>query len=401
MAKVVIPKDYSSRSTIEILAKWNNVDVTITESETETLPTLEIGENKVFGIPAIAGLLCRSSKNGKNWAKLTLGDGVDSKAAAIAQFIDIADSAARGTSGVPMMSTIGSVSRHLKTRCFLAGENLTAADVVMYCTLYKDVSEMNQKDMGALCDVCRWMAYVHSLLNDPFPPLKLHLTPFNHKAAAKKQAKGEGKKEGQQQQQKQQNAGQQQQQQQKGEGKKAKKEKKPQPPKEPEVVYDSASYLDVRVGKIIKIEPHPGADALYAEEIDIGGGVIKKVITGVRKFVPIEQMQDRHVVVICNMKPSKIRGLPSDGMVCAGSNEEHTIVELLDPPANTPIGTRVLFGDFCKCDPVPVDKKGKLWQDVVPHCRIDENGVATYKGQPLHVAEGEIKVPTLRNVEFH
>ena len=401
MAKVVIPTNYSRRSTIEILAKWNNVDVQITENENETLPSLEIGDQKVFGIPAIAGLLCRSSKNAKNWGKITLGDGVPAEASAISQFIDIAESAANGSAGVPMMSTIGSVSRHLKTRCFLASDNLTAADVVMYCTLYKDVSEMNQKDMTALCDVCRWMAHVHSLLNDPFPELKLHLTPFNHQAVAKK-PKGEGKKQGGQPQPKKE--GQQQQQQggqQKGEGKKAKKEKKPQPPKQPEVVYDSASYLDVRVGKIVKIEPHPGADSLYAEEIDIGGGVIKKVITGVRKFVPIEQMQDRHVVVICNMKPSKIRGLPSDGMVCAGSNEEHTIVELLDPPAETPIGTRVLFGDFCKTDPVPVDKKGKLWQDVVPHCRINENGVATYKGQPLHVPEGDIKVPTLRNVEFH
>ena len=157
----------------------------------------------------------------------------------------------------------------------------------------------------------------------------------------------------------------------------------------------------MRVGKIIQIEPHPGADTLYKEEIDIGGGVIKHVITGVRNFVPIEKMQDRHVVVFCNIKPSKIRGLPSEGMVFAGSNPEHTVVELLDPPADTPIGTRVMFGDFCKCDPLPVDKKGKLWEAVCPHCKIDENGFATYKGQPLTVPQGKIGVPSLRSTEFH
>ncbi|EAX96178.1 TRNA binding domain containing protein [Trichomonas vaginalis G3] len=183
--------------------------------------------------------------------------------------------------------------------------------------------------------------------------------------------------------------------------KREKKPKQPKAPEPPKEVFDPASYLDIRVGKIIQIEPHPDADTLYKEEIDIGNGVVKHVITGVRNFVPIEKMQDRHVVVFCNIKPSKIRGLPSEGMVFAASNADHTIVELLDPPAETPIGTRVLFGDFCKTEPVPVDTKGKLWKEAGPHCTIDADGFACYKGQHLTVPEGKISVPTLRSCEFH
>jgi methionine--tRNA ligase beta chain len=409
MAKVIIPSGYARRSTIEILAKWNNVDVEIAEDASVEIPSLTIGEQTVSGIPAIAGLLGRTSKNSKTWAKETLGDTQPVKSSLISQFIDIAETAASGTAGVPLMTTIGQVSLHLKTRRFLAAENLTAADVIMYCTLHKEVSEKSDAEKMNLCDVCRWISHVHSILNDPFPELKLKKIPFNHSAtgAAKKEKKeGEQqpKKEGEQQPKKEGE------QQPKKEGeqkpkkeKKEKKEKKPAPqqPKKEEPEYDPASYIDVRIGKIVQIEPHPGADTLYHEEIDIGGGVIKHVITGVRNFVPIEQMQGRHVVVFCNIKPSKIRGLPSEGMVFAGSNPEHTVVELLDPPADTPIGTRVLFGDFCKTEPVPVDKKGKLWEAVCPHCKIDENGFATYKGQPLTVPQGKICVPTLRSTEFH
>ena len=183
MAKVIIPAGYARRSTIEILAKWNNVEVTIAEEPVE-VPTLTIGENTVSGIPAIAGLLGRTSKNSKTWAKDTLGDGQQVESSLISQFIDIAETAASGTSGVPMMTTIGQVSLHLKTRRFLATDCLSAADVIMYCTLYKDVSEKTDAEKMNLCDVCRWMTHVHSILNDPFPELKLKKMPFNHAAAS-------------------------------------------------------------------------------------------------------------------------------------------------------------------------------------------------------------------------
>ncbi|PIO54061.1 putative methionine--tRNA ligase, beta subunit, partial [Teladorsagia circumcincta] len=76
--------------------------------------------------------------------------------------------------------------------------------------------------------------------------------------------------------------------------------------------------LDLRVGRILQCEKHPDADALYVEQID---------------------MQNRLVVVLCNLKPAKMRGIESRAMVmCASSPEKVEIMEV-DPSAQpgTPV----------------------------------------------------------------
>lgn len=51
------------------------------------------------------------------------------------------------------------------------------------------------------------------------------------------------------------------------------------------------SRLDLRVGQIVKVEKHPDADSLYVEEIDLGEESPRVVVSGLVKFVPIEEMQ--------------------------------------------------------------------------------------------------------------
>jgi len=76
--------------------------------------------------------------------------------------------------------------------------------------------------------------------------------------------------------------------------------------------------MDFRVGKIISCEKTPGSEKLYNEVVDIGGGVERKIGSGLQKFITIEQMTGAMVVVICNLKEKKLAGFPSHGMVmCA------------------------------------------------------------------------------------
>ena len=60
--------------------------------------------------------------------------------------------------------------------------------------------------------------------------------------------------------------------------------------------------MDIRVGKITKVWKHPDSEKLYCEEIDIGGGEIRKIASGLQAFVSLERMTDSLVVVICNLK---------------------------------------------------------------------------------------------------
>ena len=104
---------------------------------------------------------------------------------------------------------------------------------------------------------------------------------------------------------------------------KVKGEKKEKPPKEKkEVKKEDESpvdigRLDLRVGHIRNAKRHPDADSLYIEEIDCGEEKPRTVISGLVKFIPEDEMQDRMVVVLCNLKPSKMRSVIFECLISA------------------------------------------------------------------------------------
>ena len=100
--------------------------------------------------------------------------------------------------------------------------------------------------------------------------------------------------------------------------------------------------LDLRVGLIRKAEKHPDADSLYVSQIDVGEEKVRTVCSGLVKYIPLEEMQMRYVVCVCNLKEAKMRGVMSQAMVLAASEKvegdaEKEKVELVIPPAGTKV----------------------------------------------------------------
>lgn len=89
--------------------------------------------------------------------------------------------------------------------------------------------------------------------------------------------------------------------------KKEKKEKKPKeqkpPAEEPPV---DIGRLDLRIGKVEDVQRHPDADSLYVLKINCGEQNPRTVCSGLVKHVPIEELRDRTVVLLCNLKPVKV-----------------------------------------------------------------------------------------------
>uniref|UniRef100_A0A8C7GWS4 Tyrosine--tRNA ligase n=1 Tax=Oncorhynchus kisutch TaxID=8019 RepID=A0A8C7GWS4_ONCKI len=79
------------------------------------------------------------------------------------------------------------------------------------------------------------------------------------------------------------------------------------------------SRLDIRVGKVISVEKHPDADSLYLEKIDVGEAEPRTVVSGLVAYVSQEALQDRLVVLLCNLKPQKMRGVESQAMLLCAS----------------------------------------------------------------------------------
>ncbi|KAG2495304.1 hypothetical protein HYH03_006576 [Edaphochlamys debaryana] len=148
--------------------------------------------------------------------------------------------------------------------------------------------------------------------------------------------------------------------------------------------------LDCRVGRIVKIDKHPNADALYLEEIDVGEEKPRQVISGLRNFVPLEQMQNRLVVVVCNLKPAKMREVMSYGMVLCASDEGHTKVDPVLVPEGVPIGERITVEGFTGEPPAELNPKKKVLERLFPDMKTDAAGVPVFKGKAMATSKGPL-----------
>lgn len=160
------------------------------------------------------------------------------------------------------------------------------------------------------------------------------------------------------------------------------------------------SRLDLRIGKIIQVDRHPDADALYVEKIDCGDPTgPRTVISGLVKHVPIEEMKDRLVVVLCNLKPAKMRGILSEAMVMCASTPDK--VELLGTPSNVKPGDRVVFDNYPGEPDEQLNPKKKIWEQVAPDIKTNKDGVAMYKECQFKVGgvDGQFK-SNLKNVQI-
>ncbi|XP_069023949.1 aminoacyl tRNA synthase complex-interacting multifunctional protein 1a [Embiotoca jacksoni] len=189
----------------------------------------------------------------------------------------------------------------------------------------------------------------------------------------------------------------------KDEGKKKKPEKKggekaekKQAALSQEEAKVDVSRLDLRIGRIITADKHPDADSLYVEQVDVGETSPRTVVSGLVKHIPLDQMQNRMAILMCNLKPAKMRGVVSQAMVmCASSPDK---VEILDPPSGAVPGDRVTFQGFPGEPDKELNPKKKVWEQVQPDLRTDDQCVATYKGAAFEVAgKGVCRAQTMSN----
>lgn len=164
--------------------------------------------------------------------------------------------------------------------------------------------------------------------------------------------------------------------------------------------------IDIRVGQITKVWNHETAERLYCEEINVGDATgTRQVASGLRKNYTLEQMQDRKVLVVCNLKESKFQGFMSHGMVLAAKSADGETVELLAPPENSQVGERVFlpgFEEFASTKegmslaPAQV-KKLKVWEAVAPLLATNEQGSPCWNGMVFQTSAGPCLPASLAN----
>ena len=102
----------------------------------------------------------------------------------------------------------------------------------------------------------------------------------------------------------------------------AEKAQKPQQveqkPSKSEIAIDDFAKVELKVGKVVACEKVPKADKLLCSKIDVGEDSPRTVVSGIAAYYSPEQMIGKRVVVVTNLKPVKLRGILSEGMIlCA------------------------------------------------------------------------------------
>lgn len=105
-----------------------------------------------------------------------------------------------------------------------------------------------------------------------------------------------------------------------------KEEVKPLEHKE-EITIDDFDKVELRIGKVLSCEKHPKADKLLVSQVKIGPEV-RQIVSGIAKFYSPEEMVGKNVIVVCNLKPVKLRGVESAGMILAAATEDDSKLSL-------------------------------------------------------------------------
>jgi aminoacyl tRNA synthase complex-interacting multifunctional protein 1 len=161
------------------------------------------------------------------------------------------------------------------------------------------------------------------------------------------------------------------------------------------------SRLNIIVGKITRVWPHPEAERLWCEEIDCGEAEPRKIASGLREVYKQEEMENRLVCVLANLKPRALRGFESHGMVlCASQGDK---VEFIEPPASSKPGDRVIVDGYLGTPDSVLNPKKNPWDTISPLMKTNDETipVACFNGLPLKVGEGLVTCKSAKNTEIH
>ncbi|KAG7323496.1 hypothetical protein KOW79_013198 [Hemibagrus wyckioides] len=156
------------------------------------------------------------------------------------------------------------------------------------------------------------------------------------------------------------------------------------------------SWLDLRIGRVLGVRKHPDSESLYVQEVDVGDSAPRTVVSELANHMPSEQLQDILAIFLCNVRPVKVRGVQSQARVLCAVNQHR--MEPLAPPTTAQPGDRVNFQIYPGEAERELNPKQRVWERLLPDLRIDERGVATYRGVGFEVrGKGLCRAPTISN----
>ncbi len=104
--------------------------------------------------------------------------------------------------------------------------------------------------------------------------------------------------------------------------------------------FSQYAALDLKVGKVMDVQPHPNADKLYVMTVNIGRTIT--IVSGLKDFYTADELKTKTLIILANLEPAKLRGVKSEGMLLAAEADGR--LALLMPEKDLAPGTQVSSG---------------------------------------------------------
>ncbi|KAL7715934.1 Lysine--tRNA ligase [Entamoeba marina] len=103
--------------------------------------------------------------------------------------------------------------------------------------------------------------------------------------------------------------------------------------------------LQIKIGQIVEVGPHPNSDHLLAMKVNVGEDKPRSIVAGLAEHYKPEELLNQKASFVCNLKPSKLRGVPSEGMILAATSLDGKMVKFCHAKDDAVIGSQVVPKD--------------------------------------------------------
>lgn len=152
----------------------------------------------------------------------------------------------------------------------------------------------------------------------------------------------------------------------------------------------------IAVGRVISVVPHPNSEKLYITKVDVGNDQVRQIVAGLQQYVDAAQLQGSLVLVVLNLKPAKLAGELSEGMILAATAVSNCKVVAPIAPSDGAVPGEVAFPQSLGSPPpmssFPKTMKGDHWRKISSLLTV-RHGVACYDSIPLVTSSGPVQAP--------
>lgn len=93
-----------------------------------------------------------------------------------------------------------------------------------------------------------------------------------------------------------------------------------------EIEFDQFVNVELKTARVKEVNEHPDADRLWVLTVDAGEENDRTICAGIKKWYPAEELVGKDIIIVANLKPRKLRGVESQGMLLAVQDQDDVVL---------------------------------------------------------------------------